>query len=289
IDGYNIGNLIFNKYNHRTPYEVFYYYNGNTLTALRSGKWHLGHQEKFLPTNHGFDEYFGLPYSNDMRPENDPLYPPLPLIQGTDVIEVNPDQSRLTSRYTRRALEFIRENKDKPFFLYLAHSMPHVPIYCTEKFKGKSKQGLYGDVIMEIDWSVGEILKTVKQNQLEENTLIIFTSDNGPWTVYGNHAGSAYPLRGCKMTTFEGGQRVPCIMKWKNKITAGSICQEFATTMDLLPTLAKLVNAHLPDHKIDGYNIGNLIFNKYNHRTPYEVFYYYNGNTLTALRSGKWK
>ncbi len=253
------------------------------------GKWHLGHQEKFLPTKHGFDEYFGLPYSNDMRPENDPLYPPLPLMQGTEVIEENPDQSTLTYRYTKQAVDFITKNKNKPFFLYLAHSMPHVPIFCTDKFKGKSKLGLYGDVIMEIDWSVGEILKAVKNNQLEENTLIIFTSDNGPWTVYGNHAGSAYPLRGCKMTTFEGGQRVPCIMKWKNKIPVSTVCNQFATTMDFLPTIANIVNAELPDKKIDGHNIERLLFHQHSSKTPYEVFYYYNGNELTALRSGKWK
>jgi arylsulfatase A-like enzyme len=253
------------------------------------GKWHLGHHQEFLPTNHGFDQYFGLPYSNDMRPEENSEYPPLPLIEGTRVIEENPDQSKLTERYTRRALDFINHNRDNPFFLYLAHSMPHVPLYCSEEFRGKSKQGSYGDVIMEIDWSVGQLMKSLKENKLLENTFIIFTSDNGPWTVFGNHAGSADPLRGCKQTTFEGGQRVPCIMYWKDKIPAGTVCDELATTMDLLPTIANLTNSELPDRKIDGYNIKNLIFQQGSQKTPYEAFYYYDGLRLKAVRSGKWK
>lgn len=253
------------------------------------GKWHLGHHKQFLPTNHGFDEYFGLPYSNDMRPETHPDYPPLPLLDGTEVVEENPDQSQLTRKYTERAVKFINQNQNKPFFLYLAHTMPHVPLYCSEKFKGKSKQGMYGDVIMEIDWSVGQIMTALKANDLDQNTLVIFTSDNGPWTVFGNHAGSADPLRGCKQTTFEGGQRVPCIMKWKDRVPAGTICKEFATTMDILPTLASMTNSRLPDKKIDGYNISHLIFGKGKQTTPYEAFYYYDGNTLKAIRSGKWK
>lgn len=258
-------------------------------TTACIGKWHLGHLEPFLPTNHGFDEYFGLPYSNDMHPENDPAYPPLPLMEGTRVIEENPDQSQLTYRYTQRAVRFINKNSDGPFFLYLAHTMPHVPLYCRDRFKGKSEQGLYGDVMMEIDWSVGEVLRAVRENEIEENTIIVFTSDNGPWTVYGNHAGSADPLRGCKMTTFEGGQRVPCIMKWTGRIPAQAECEEFTTTMDLLPTIAHLANAELPKHTIDGHDITDLLLTPGTPQTPYDAFYYYDGSELCAVRSGKWK
>ncbi|MDZ7723027.1 MAG: sulfatase [candidate division KSB1 bacterium] len=253
------------------------------------GKWHLGHHEPFLPVNHGFDDYFGLPYSNDMRPEDNPAYPPLPLIQGTEVIEENPDQSLLTRRYTQKALEFINKNADQPFFLYLAHSMPHVPLYRSDRFAGISEQGVYGDVIREIDWSVGQVLKTLKDNGLDDNTLIVFVSDNGPWTVFGNHGGSAGPLRGCKQTVFEGGQRVPCIMRWPGKIPENSVCDSFATTMDMLPTMAALVNADLPPRKIDGHDIRPLVFADANAETPYEAFYYYDGPTLKAVRSGKWK
>ncbi|MGC9034989.1 MAG: sulfatase family protein, partial [Verrucomicrobiia bacterium] len=175
------------------------------------GKWHLGHHSQFLPTRHGFDEYFGLPYSNDMwplHPEAKPgTYPPLPLYENETIINPNVsprDQEQLTTQYTERAVRFIEKNKNRPFFLYLAHSMPHVPLYVSDKFKGKSKIGLYGDVIMEIDWSVGQILEAIKRNNLDDNTLIIFTSDNGPWLSYGNHAGKAAPLREGKGTVFEG-------------------------------------------------------------------------------------
>jgi len=162
------------------------------------GKWHLGHREKFLPTNHGFDEYFGLPYSNDMwpyHPERPDGFPPLPLIEGTDTVQFLEEQSQLTTWYAEHAVQFIKNNKNRPFFLYLAHSMPHVPLYVSDKYKGKSDQGLYGDVIMEIDWSVGQILSTLKKYKIDKNTLVIFTSDNGPWLSYGDHAGSALPLR----------------------------------------------------------------------------------------------
>ena len=252
------------------------------------GKWHLGHHKKFLPPNHGFDEYFGLPYSNDMRPENNEAYPPLPLIEGTEVIEKNPDQSQLTRRYTKRAVDFINRNQDNPFFLYLAHTMPHVPLYCSDRFKGSSEQGMYGDVMQEIDWSAGRVIEALKKNGLEDNTLVIFTSDNGPWTVYGNHAGSVGELRGCKQTTFEGGLRVPCIMKWPGKIPANTVCEELATTMDILPTVSKITGAQLPQHKIDGHDIRSLIFNKEG-ESPYEVFYFYDGKELKAVRKGKWK
>ena len=188
------------------------------------GKWHLGHHPQFLPTKHGFDEYFGLPYSNDMWPQHPTAkFPALPLIDREKTIEENPDQSKLTTWYTERGVKFIEANKEKPFFLYMPHSMPHVPLFVSDKHKGKSKAGLFGDVIEELDWSVGEILATLKKHDLEKNTLVIFTSDNGPWLSYGNHAGTAGPLREGKGTTFDGGVRVPCVARLPGKIPAGPI------------------------------------------------------------------
>ncbi|HEY8503213.1 MAG TPA: sulfatase, partial [Gemmataceae bacterium] len=194
------------------------------------GKWHLGHHPRFLPTRHGFDEYAGLPYSNDMWPHHPTAkFPELPMLDGETVInhEVSPaDQTQLTTWYTRRAVRFIERHRDEPFFLYVAHSMPHVPLFVSDRFKGKSERGLHGDVMEEIDWSVGEILKALKDNGLDESTLVLFTCDNGPWLSYGEHAGSAGPLREGKGTTFEGGVRVPCIARWPGKIPAGSVCRE---------------------------------------------------------------
>jgi arylsulfatase A-like enzyme len=203
------------------------------------GKWHLGHHPRFLPTRHGFDDYFGLPYSNDMGPKHPTAkFPDLPLIEGEKVVSLNPDQTKLTTWYTELAIQFVEKNKDRPFFLYLAHNMPHVPLHVSDKFKDKSKQGLYGDVIMEIDWSVGEALSALKRHNLDERTLVIFTSDNGPWLSYGDHAGSAGPLREGKMTTWEGGVRMPCLMRWPGHIPAGSVCREPAMTIDVLPSNA---------------------------------------------------
>ena len=245
------------------------------------GKWHLGHLPEFLPTRQGFDYYFGLPYSNDMSP--------LPLIEGEETIELKPDQSQLTRRYTEKAVEFIKKNKDRPFFLYLPHTMPHVPLYVSDKFKGKSKGGLYGDVIMEIDWSVGQILETVKQLGIDEKTLVIFTSDNGPWLSKGAHGGSAKPLRGGKFATYEGGMREPCIMRWPGKIAAGTVCSEIATTMDFLPTFAKLAGAKVPTNRIiDGKDISALMTDP-KAKTPYKAFFYYFERQLGAVRSGQWK
>ncbi|MBN1780790.1 sulfatase [bacterium] len=249
------------------------------------GKWHLGHHPEFLPTRHGFDEYFGLPYSNDMIPD---MYPPLPLIDGEETVGTDPDQTRLTTWYTERALQFIEKNRSRPFFLYVPHSMPHIPLAVSEKYKGKTG-GLYGDVIMEIDWSVGEILKKVEQLDLEKKTLVIFTSDNGPWLRYGNHAGSALPLREGKMTTFDGGQRVPCIMRWPGKIPAGSICHEMASNIDFLPTIAALTGAALSDTVIDGKDIRGLLYGGAEAKTPHDALYFYRGNELQAVRSGSWK
>ncbi|MBN2288144.1 MAG: sulfatase [Candidatus Glassbacteria bacterium] len=256
------------------------------------GKWHLGDAPPFLPTRHGFDEYFGLPYSNDMWPHHPTIgdqFGPLPLIEGEQVVKYLDDQSQLTTWYTERAVGFIEASRDRPFFLYLAHNMPHVPLFVSEKFRGKSARGLFGDVIMEIDWSVGQVLKTLGELGLDENTLVIFTSDNGPWLSYGDHAGSAGDLREGKGTMFEGGMREPCIMRWPGRIPAGAVSSELATTMDLLPTLAGLAGGRLHGHKIDGHDILPLIEARPGARTPTDVYYCYYAGELRAVRSGRWK
>ena len=264
---------------------------GQGYATMCIGKWHLGHLPPFLPTRHGFAHYFGLPYSNDMRPETNPRrYPPLPLIRDENIIEENPDQSRLTERYTDEAIRFISENKGRPFFLYLPHTMPHVPLYVSERFRGKSAGGLYGDVIECIDWSAGQILDTLARLGLAENTLVVFTTDNGPWLQRGKHGGSALPLRAGKGTMYEGGFRVPCIMRWPGRIPAGAVCSEMATTMDLLPTMARLAGTEPPsDRIIDGKDIWPLMAGAAGARSPHEAFYYYTGNNLRTVRSGEWK
>ncbi|MCC6125597.1 MAG: sulfatase [Pirellulales bacterium] len=255
------------------------------------GKWHLGHLPPFLPTRHGFDEYFGLPYSNDMLPKPArPEYPPLPLIEGEKTVALDPDQSQLTTWYTERAVKFIEKNRDRPFFLYVAHNMPHVPLHVSDKFKGKSPRGLYGDVIMEIDWSVGQILDALKRLDLDKNTLVMFVSDNGPWLCYGEHGGCALPYREGKGTMFDGGSRVPCIMRWPGRIPQESECKEFAATIDVLPTAADMLDIDLPrDRIIDGKSILPLMENRPGAKTPHEVYYCYFLNGLHAVRSGKWK
>lgn len=257
------------------------------------GKWHLGHKDPFLPTKQGFDAFFGLPYSNDMwpyHPERPGFYPPLPLYENETVIDTLEDQSMLTTWYTEKAVDFIERKKAQPFFLYLAHSMPHVPLFVSDKFKGKSENGLYGDVIMEIDWSVGEVMKALRQNGLDENTLVIFTSDNGPWLSYGTHAGSSGELKEGKGTSWEGGVRVPTIMKWPGKIPAGKTQDQVAMTIDLLPTIAHITGATLPEKRIDGGNIWPLITQKDGAVSPQEAYYiYYNQNELQAMIMGKWK
>ena len=261
----------------------------NYATAIY-GKWHLGHHPQFLPTHHGFDDYFGLPYSNDMWPKHPTAkFPDLPLIEGDKIIEYNPDQTKLTTWCAERAVKFIEKNKDRPFFLYVAHNMPHVPLHVSDRFKGKSERGLYGDVIMEIDWSAGEILSTLKRLGLDDRTLVIFASDNGPWLSYGDHGGSAKPLREGKGTTWEGGVRVPCIMRWPGRIPAGGVCREPAMTIDLLPTIAGLVGAELPKHKIDGLDIWPLMSGAAGAKSPHEALYYYWGNELQAILGGPWK
>jgi len=254
------------------------------------GKWHLGHREPFLPQKNGFDEFLGLPYSND----NGPLHPivrtipSLPLIDGSKTAELDPDQSQFTRRLTDRAVQFIEKNKDRPFFLYVPHIMPHVPIFASDKFRGKSGAGLYGDVIEELDSGIGEVLAAIHRNGLNERTFVLFCSDNGPFLSYGNHAGSASPLREGKLTTFEGGVRVPCMIRWPGQIPAGRTCSELLSTIDLLPTIANLIGGKLPQQKIDGENRWPLIAGK-SGAQPREKFYYYAGDELQAVRSGPWK
>lgn len=257
------------------------------------GKWHLGMQNQFLPTNKGFDEFYGIPYSNDMWP-NHPTgtYPGLPYFKNEDVINPNvtpEDQKRFTTDFTMHTVDFIKRNGDNPFFVYLAHPMPHVPLYVSDKFKGKSEQGLYGDVMMEIDWGVGEIIKSLEETGLIENTIVIFTSDNGPWINYGNHAGSTGGLREGKGTTFEGGQRVPCLMMWKGVIPEGSISNSLASGIDILPTLAEIANAPLPTNKIDGVSLLPILKGDLDAKPRETFLYYYRTNSLQAIRHGNWK
>ena len=258
------------------------------------GKWHLGDAKQFLPLQNGFDEYYGLPYSNDMwpfHPQQGEIFnfPDLPTIEGNDIVGYNTDQSKFTTDYTTRTVEFIKKNKKKPFFIYLAHSMPHVPLAVSDKFKGKSEQGLYGDVMMEIDWSVGEVLKTLREQGLEENTLVILTSDNGPWANYGNHSGSAAGLREAKATTFDGGNRIPCVMYWKGKTVPGSTCNKLASNIDLFPTLAEISEAPLPAKKIDGVSILPLVKGDKNANPRESFVYYFKRNDLEAVTDGMFK
>lgn len=270
------------------------------------GKWHLGLQKPFLPLQHGFDEYYGLPYSNDMWPYHPDYaelptlaekrkrgYPDLPLIEGNEVVDpevTGDDQKGLTAEYTRRAVDFIERQRDRPFFLYVPHTMVHVPLFVSERFAGKSGAGLFGDVMMEVDWSVGEILQAIRDHDLQDNTLVVFTSDNGPWLSYGEHAGSARPLREGKGTMFEGGYRVPTVMWWPGRIPAGTTCPELASTIDLLPTVARWIEGQLPDHPIDGKDITPLIFAAEDARSPHDAFpCYYGGGELRAIRDRRWK
>ncbi|MES2459562.1 MAG: sulfatase [Armatimonadota bacterium] len=263
-----------------------------------AGKWHLGDQKEFLPTHRGFDEYFGLPYSNDMwplHPEVPERYPPLPLIEGDRIIKNgldHGDQEQLTTQYTERAVRFIERHKEQPFFFYLAHNMPHVPLHVSKKFKGKSERGLYGDVIEEIDWSVGEVLKTVERCGIERDTLVMFLSDNGPWLSYGDHAGSAGPLREGKGTSWEGGTRVPFLALWPGRIPAGSVSDEMLCSIDLFPTIARLTGSKLPDLPIDGLDVWPTLSGQpgaANSHTAY--FWYYEQNQLQAVSTGdgRWK
>jgi arylsulfatase A-like enzyme len=264
------------------------------------GKWHLGHLPQHLPPQHGFDVYFGMPFSNDMMPapdsppgrakvyEENNAYWRTPLVRGTEVVEAAPDQRQLTRRYTEEAVKFIREKKAAPFFLYVAHTFPHVPLFASERFRGRSAAGVYGDVVEELDWSVGEILETLRTVGLDKKTLVIFSSDNGPWLVFNHHGGSAGPFRDGKGSTWEGGMRVPGLAWWPGKIPAGAVQREIATTMDVFTTCAKLAGASLPaDHAIDGLDISPLLFDQ--GQVKRGAFFYYRGATLYAARLGHWK
>ena len=258
-------------------------------TAIH-GKWHLGHREPFLPTRRGFDEWFGIPYSND----NGPLHPTtrgipsLPLYENEKVVELDPDQSQFTRRITERAVSFIERNKDKPFFLYVPHIMPHVPIFASDKFKGTSARGLYGDVVQELDWSVGEIMAALRQHGLDERTLVVFTSDNGPFLSYGEHAGSAGPLREGKLTAFGGGVGVPCLMRWPGRVPAGRVTDGLVTTMDLFTSFARMAGAGLPSTKIDGTDVTTFLLGEKDKKGR-DAFWFYSGEELQAVRVGDWK
>ncbi len=260
------------------------------------GKWHLGNQPQFLPLQHGFDEYYGVPYSHDMWPLHPAQaranYPTLHLIEGNKPVKpVNTleDASELTATFTHKAVQFIRNHKKSPFFLYIPHPLPHVPLAASPRFRGKSSRGLFGDVMMELDWSVGQILDEVKKQGLDKNTIVIFTSDNGPWLNYGDHAGSSGGFREGKGTSFDGGHRVPCIIRWPGEVPAGRVSNKLLSTIDILPTIVSLSGARLPKQKIDGVDFKALLKGD-DSVTPREKFYYYyRRNSLEAVRKGDWK
>ena len=269
-------------------------------TTACIGKWHLGHLPQYLPTSQGFDSYFGIPYSNDMdrvadrkKGRNIFLNPKVkywnvPLMRDEKITERPADQTTITKRYTEEAVKFIRKNKNEPFFLYLAHNMPHVPLFASKNFQGHSKRGLYGDVIEEIDWSVGQILDTLRAEGLAENTLVIFTSDNGPWLIFGAHGGSAGLLRDGKGSTFEGGMRVPGIMWWPGQIRGGTVTSEMASTLDVLPTVASISGAKLPKHRnLDGHDLSSFLRGK--GPSPRQSMFFYRGTKLYAVRKGAFK
>ncbi len=262
------------------------------------GKWHLGHLPQYLPTNNGFDSYFGIPYSNDMdrdgkvdrdhsfrEPEN--AYFNVPLLRGVEEIERPADQTTITKRYTEEATKFIREHKAGPFFLYLAHSMPHVPLFASTDFVETSRRGLYGDVIQEIDWSVGQVLQTLRNEGLEKNTLVVFTSDNGPWLIFKEQGGSAGLLRGGKGGTFEGGMRVPTVFWWPDTITP-AVVADMGSTLDLFATVAGLSGATVPDDRVmDSHDLGPVLRGE--GRSPRETMFFYRGSEIFAVRQGPFK
>lgn len=276
--------------------------NGYTTAML--GKWHLGQKPPYLPLHFGFDSFYGIPYSHDMWPidyEGKPItdtnnwrikFPLLPVFDGDKqvlTITTLEQQSTLTTTLTEKAEQFITKNKNHPFFLYLAHPMPHVPLAVSKKFNGKSGAGLFGDVISEIDWSVGRVMDALDKTGVSKNTILIVTSDNGPWLSFGNHAGSSGGLREGKGTAWDGGTRVPCFIRWPGKVAAGSICNQLLTHMDLLPTIIAATNAPMPKQKIDGLNFLSLLTGKSNN-TPREVFYvYYDVNNLKLIRYKHWE
>lgn len=278
----------------------------NGYRTAMAGKWHLGHKSPFLPTDHGFESYFGIPYSNDMdrvaenpegmtwitaqiafaEEENYQAYN-VPLLRDESVVERPADQRTITKRYTEEAVDRIREFKDEPFFIYLAHSLPHIPLFTSEEFKDASLAGIYGDVIEEIDWSVGKIMETLKEEGIDENTLVIFTSDNGHWHIFETHGGFGGLLRGAKGGTFEGGMRVPTIFRWPGKIEPG-VVMDLGNTMDLLPTFCKLADITLPDDRqYDGFDISSALFKT--GASPRDIVMFYRGTEVYAIRKGDYK
>jgi arylsulfatase A-like enzyme len=269
------------------------------------GKWHLGHHPRFLPPNHGFDEWFGLPYSNDMWPlhpahvdlpketaKRKQGYPPLPLIDGTKVVDAEvdaADQRTLTRRFTERAVDFIERRRSQPFFVYLPHAMVHVPLFASDAFDGKTGKGRFGDALAEVDWSVGQLLDCLDRCGLADDTLVLFTSDNGPWLSYGEHAGSAGPLREGKGTMWEGGVRVPFVARWPGRVPAGTTCAEFAASIDLLPTLAALTDAGRPALPIDGHDIAPLLRGEPDARSPHTAHGGWYDGRLRSVRDGRFK
>jgi len=256
--------------------------------TMHIGKWHCGDQPDFLPTRHGFDHYYGIPFSNDMgrqvRRENGP---PLPLLRDEEVIQQQPDQNSLTERYVEEAVRFIRTHRDQPFFLYFAHMHVHLPLYVAERFMKQSQNGRYGAAVEAVDWALGVLMHELQRLRLDEKTLIIFTSDNGGRAMEG---GSNAPLRGRKGTTWEGGQRVPCIMRWPGRIPAGLECRDIVTSLEFLPTLARIAGAAGPtDRVIDGFDISDLLFGAPDAASPRDTFFYYNRDQIEAVRCGKWK
>lgn len=264
------------------------------------GKWHLGSQPQFLPTKQGFDYYFGIPYSNDMGLAgtfaNDTTIakykvknPKLPLYRNNDVIEYEPDQTQLTKRYTDEALKFIRQNKDKPFFLYYPNNFPHAPLYASNDFLGKSKRGIYGDAVEELDWSVGKILDELKALNIDDNTFVVFTSDNGPWLIMQQYGGSAGLLFEGKGSTYEGGMRVPMIARWPGKIPANVVNEALASSLDILPTILSMSGIELPkDRAYDGMDISDLLYGKAK-KVRDIIYFYHNDGTLRAVRKSQWK
>jgi arylsulfatase A-like enzyme len=251
------------------------------------GKWHLGDHPDFLPRKQGFDFYYGIPYSNDMGRRDGTARPALPLLRNETIIEAPVRQGTITKRYTEQAIQFIKDNKDNPFFVYLPHTAVHLPLFPGGAFKGKSKDGAYGDWVEEVDWSSGAILRTLKELRIDDRTLVLFTSDNGSQR---EKQGSNLPLRGRKGQTDEGGMRVPCIVRWPGRIPAGTSSAEVTATIDLLPTFSKLASAELPnDRIIDGRDIWPILSGAPGAKSPHEAYYFYQMDQLQAVRSGKWK
>ncbi|MDO5980041.1 sulfatase [Flavivirga spongiicola] len=267
------------------------YLKQNGYATGMFGKWHLGHHPEFMPTRHGFTEFYGIPYSMDMwpfHPKPSHQYPQVPVYSNETVVEYNPNVNQMTTVFTEKSVDFIKRNSNQPFMLYLPYSQPHVPLGVSDKFKGKSDGGLYGDVIMEIDWSVGEIIKAVDAAGISENTLILFTSDNGPWLTYGNHAGSSGGLREGKGTVFGGGQKVPFLARMPGSIPAGRVENQMATAMDILPTVLGITNTSMPRmNPMDGQDIWPLLTKK--DKITSKPFFFVKGNEVQAVRDGKWK